>query len=167
MERTAVAGQGKVQNIARSRLGCVARYHRSMTEDSGWSVIPSIRVPDMQTALEFYTGVLGFTLDSSEPTADNSSLHRGSARIMLELPSNHFSDAYNQAIRERLGSVSATALYIEAPDLEVLYERVRDAGVTIVDPLAYRPWKQHEFTIEDHVGNWLTFWDAPKKRLPE
>lgn len=104
MERTAVAGQGKVQNIARSRLGCVARYHRSMTEDSGWSVIPSIRVPDMQTALEFYTGVLGFTLDRSEPTGDNSSLHRGSARIMLELPSNHFSDAYNQASENAWGA---------------------------------------------------------------
>ena len=120
----------------------------------------------MQTAIEFYTGVLGFTLDRGEPTGDNSSLHRGSARIMLEVPSDHFSDAYNQAIRERIGGVSATALYIEAPDLEALYGRVRAAGVTIADPLAYRPWKQQEFTIEDHVGNWLTFWSAPQKARP-
>src|SRR5690606_32693903 len=103
----------------------------------------------------------------SEPTADNSSLHTGGARTMLVAPGNHFSDAYNQAIRERLGRVSATALYIEATDHDVLYARIRDLGVSIVDPLELSPWKQHEFTIEDHVGNSLTFWDAPEKRLPE
>lgn len=135
-----------------------------MDETTTWAIIPSIRVPDMEAAVGFYRDVLGFVLDNSEPTGDNSSLHRGSARIMLEVPSNHFSAAYNQAIRERIGSVSATALYIEAPDLEDLYRRVQEAGVTVVDPLAWRPWNQDEFTIEDHVGNWLTFWNAPQKR---
>ena len=37
-------------------------------------------------------------------------------------------------------------------------ERVQAAGVRIVDPLAERPWGQSEFTVEDHAGNWLTFW---------
>jgi len=135
-----------------------------MDETATWAVIPSIRVPDMEAAVAFYCDVLGFVLDSSEPTGDNSSLHRGSARIMLEVPSDHFSAAYNQAIRERILSLSATALYIEAPDLEDLHRRVQAAGVTVVDPLAWRPWNQDEFTIEDHVGNWLTFWNAPLKR---
>ena len=55
-------------------------------------------------------------------------------------------------------------LYIEAPDLEELYERVQEAGATIVDPVADRPWGQLEFTLEDHMGNWLTFWKATNKK---
>jgi uncharacterized glyoxalase superfamily protein PhnB len=50
------------------------------------------------------------------------------------------------------------ALYMEASDLGALYSRVKAAGVRIVDPLAERPWGQEEFTMEDHEGNWLTFW---------
>ena len=45
-------------------------------------------------------------------------------------------------------------------DLDGLYERVQEGGVTIADPLAVRPWGQAEFTAKDREGNWLTFWKA-------
>jgi uncharacterized glyoxalase superfamily protein PhnB len=48
---------------------------------------------------------------------------------------------------------------MEASDLAAFYSRLEAAaGVRIVDPLATRPWGQDEFTVEDHDGNWLTFW---------
>ncbi len=53
------------------------------------------------------------------------------------------------------------ALYIHAPDLKQLHERLsQDKGVKIVDPLANRPWGQAEFTIEDPEGTFLTFFEA-------
>jgi uncharacterized glyoxalase superfamily protein PhnB len=125
---------------------------------AGWAVIPSIRVPDMGAALDFYQRVLGFVLDRDEPSEENNSLSRGDARIMLETPAGFYSQDYNDAIRERLDTPSSMALYIEAPDLDELYERLADGGATIVDPLAERPWGQREFTVADHLGNWLTFW---------
>jgi len=67
-------------------------------------------------------------------------------------------EEYNAAIRERLGTPSSIALYMEASDLAGFYSRLEAAGVRIVDPLAARPWGQDEFTVEDHEGNWLTFW---------
>jgi uncharacterized glyoxalase superfamily protein PhnB len=125
---------------------------------AGWAVIPSIRVPDMRAALDFYQRTLGFALDREEPSEENNSLSRGDARIMLETPAGFYSERYNEAIRERLGTPSSMALYIEAPDLEEFYERLIDGLATVVDPLAERPWGQREFTVADHVGNWLTFW---------
>lgn len=126
----------------------------------GWGVIPSIRVPNLGNALAFYQETLGFALERADTGSGNCSLSRGDARIMLETPSDFYSPGYNDAIRQRAGTRSAMALYIEAPDLEDLYARVRESGVQVVDPLADRPWGQSEFTVADLDGNWLTFWKA-------
>jgi uncharacterized glyoxalase superfamily protein PhnB len=127
---------------------------------SGWAVIPSIRVADMSDALDFYLGRLGFSVEG-DPEQPNVSVVRGDARLMLETASDFYGDTYNSAIRGRLGSVSPNALYMEATDLDDLYRALEGTGAKIVDPLADRPWGQAEFTVEDPVGNWLTFW---KKR---
>lgn len=112
----------------------------------------------MAEALAFYRGPLEFTLDGGGEGTTNSSLTRGDARVMLETAADHFGDEYNAAIRERLGSPSSIALYIEASDLAAFHSRLEAAGAKIVDLLAERPWGQEEFTVEDHEGNWLTFW---------
>jgi uncharacterized glyoxalase superfamily protein PhnB len=130
---------------------------------SGWAVIPTIRVRDMGGALDFYQNLLGFELTRGGPGEANSSLSRGDARIMIEIPTDFYSPEYNAAIVGRLDSPSAIALYIEALDLEEFYSRLGDAGVKIVDPLADRPWGQAEFTIEDLQGNWLTFWKSTEQ----
>jgi uncharacterized glyoxalase superfamily protein PhnB len=124
-----------------------------------WGVIPSIRVRDMAQALAFYRGTLEFTLDSGGDDASNSSLTRGDAHVMIETAADHYGDQYNAAIRERLGTPSCIALYMEASDLAAFHSRLAAACARIVDPLGERPWRQEEFTVEDHEGNWLTFWE--------
>jgi uncharacterized glyoxalase superfamily protein PhnB len=123
-----------------------------------WGVIPSIRVRDMAEALACYRGTLEFTLDSGGDDASNSSLTRRDAHLMIETAADHYSDEYNAAIRERLGTPSCIDLYMEASDLSAFYSRLEAAGVRIVDPLAERPWGQEQFTVEDHERKWLTFW---------
>jgi uncharacterized glyoxalase superfamily protein PhnB len=129
---------------------------------SAWSVIPSIRVEDLDAALSFYVDRLGFSAEG-DAQHGNVSVVRGDARLMLESAADFYADAYNAAIRERLGSVSPHALYMEADDLEELHASLEGSEVRIVDALADRPWGQAEFTVEDPAGNWLTFW---RKRAP-
>jgi uncharacterized glyoxalase superfamily protein PhnB len=112
----------------------------------------------MPEALAFYRGTLEFALDSGGDNASNSSLTRGDAHVMIEAVADHYGDQYNAEIRKRLGTPSCTALYIEASDLAAFHSRLVAAGARIVDPLVERPWGQEEFTLEDHEGNWLTFW---------
>lgn len=103
-----------------------------------WGVIPSIRVRDMAEALVFYRDTLEFTLDSGGDDAGNSSLTRGDAHVMIETAADHFGDEYNAAIRERLGTRSAIALYREASHLTAFHSRLEAAGARIIDPLADR-----------------------------
>ena len=123
-------------------------------------MIPSVRVSDMGAALDFYRDVLDFRVDRGEPDDSNVSLQRGDARLMLETAADHYGEAYNAEIRDRLGAKSPHALYVEADDLDELYARVQSHGGRIVDPLGGRAWGQREFTVEDGEGSWLTFWRA-------
>ena len=125
---------------------------------SGFGVTPTIRVRDMAEALAFYSGPLEFTIERED--AGNSAVKRGDARVMLETDQGFYSDEYNEAIRERLGTPSSISLYIEASDLASFQSRLQAAGVRVIDPLADRPWGQAEFTVQDHEGNWLSFWAA-------
>jgi uncharacterized glyoxalase superfamily protein PhnB len=127
---------------------------------SGWGVTPAIRVTDMAAGLQFYRDRIGFAVERGGPEDSNVSLSFGDARLMLEVPADFYSESYNSAIRRRMGNASPHALYMEAPDIDVLYGRVNAQGIRIVDPLADRPWGQREFTVEDHEGNWLTFWEV-------
>jgi len=127
---------------------------------SNYGVIPALRVREMAEALAFYLGPLEFTLERGGENESNSALARGDARLMLETAADHYSEVYNAEIRERLGSPSSTALYIEASELAAFQARLEAAGARIVDPLADRSWGQAEFTVEDNEGNWLTFWNA-------
>ena len=116
----------------------------------------------MGEALAFYVDQLEFTLDSGGEDATNSSLTRGEGHVMIETAADFYGDQYNEAIRERLGGRSSIALYIEAEDLSAFHSRLKVGGaVRIIDPLGARPWGQEEFTVEDHAGNWLTFWRKP------
>jgi catechol 2,3-dioxygenase-like lactoylglutathione lyase family enzyme len=124
----------------------------------GYGVIPAIRVLDVAASLEFYVDRLGFVLERGDASAENCAISRGDARLMLEVAGDLYSDGYNRAIRDRLGGRSATALYIEAPDLDPLYAAVEGGDVELVDPIADRSWGQREFTIADPDGTWLTFW---------
>jgi uncharacterized glyoxalase superfamily protein PhnB len=123
-----------------------------------WGVIPALRVRNMKEALGFYQDKLGFDLTRGGPGEEHCSVTRGDARLMLEVTADSYSPAYNAAIRQRLGTPSSMALYIEAEDVDALFERASGGGVAIVDPLADRPWGQSEFTVEDPDGHWLTFW---------
>ena len=125
---------------------------------SRFGVTPSIRVRDMAEALAFYSGPLEFTVERDHP--GNSVVKRGDARVMLETDQAFYGEEYNAAIKKRLGSPSSISLYIEASDLAGFQSRLEAAGVRIIDPLADRPWGQAEFTVEDHEGNWLSFWSA-------
>ena len=115
----------------------------------------------MAEALAFYLGPLEFTLERGGDQEGNSAVKRGDARLMLETgAADFYGDEYNSAIQQRLGSPSSISLYIEASDLAGFQSRLQAAGARIIDPLSDRPWGQAELTVEDHEGNWLSFWSV-------
>lgn len=124
---------------------------------------PHLWVEDMKRSIAFYKDVMGFEVRRAEP-ADAptfASLARDESSIMLSPYDESFGDWSMVAeAGKRRGAGGAISFYIEAGDIEAEYQKAKDCGAAIVDPLAARPWGQREFTLADPDGFWWAVWKA-------
>lgn len=106
---------------------------------------PIFRVENMETALRFYVGALGFT-NASWGNDDFTSVNRDRAGIYL--------------CRGGQGRGGAWA-WLGVDDVEIIYEDLKQRGVPIgLAPTNY-PWAP-EMQVEDPDGNVLRFGSEPK-----
>ena len=111
-------------------------------------------VRDMDAAIAFYTGVLGFDLVREDPAY--SSLRRGEAILGLgpvsKLPSKggYFTRDIAE-LRRGLG----VEIVLEVDDLDAYYARVLASGHPISEPLRERPWELRDFRVVDPDGYYL------------
>jgi ribosomal-protein-alanine N-acetyltransferase len=116
-----------------------------------YGVEPILEVADVAAGVQFYRDQLGFTVEYvSGDLASHAGLFRG--------------DWSTQGLRLQLtrrilpSGVPSGALYISvAPRLDMLYSEYQLKNVTIVEPLALKPWGRWEFTIRDPDGHLMRF----------
>jgi uncharacterized glyoxalase superfamily protein PhnB len=114
---------------------------------------PLLSVRDVAASIAFYTDTMGFSLDG-EPLPGNdgkpvfAAVRHGATLLSLdnteyaELPAN-----------APLGI--GVDLYVslgEDADIDGLYERVQEAGVTIVQTIRNQFWGDRRFVIQDPDG---------------
>jgi len=118
------------------------------------AIMPVLRVKDIDAAIEFYTGVLGFRLAWRKPAdggGENCLLAWGTAELMLST-GLHLG-----------GPPSLTGtLYFNGSDVGSLYERIK-GHVMVIWPLADMEYGTREFGIRDVDGYTLAF----AEELPE
>jgi catechol 2,3-dioxygenase-like lactoylglutathione lyase family enzyme len=110
--------------------------------------IPILPVSDLQNAIHFYTGTLGFTLDwGGQPGSTIASVSRDGCALML-------SEA----------GVPRAWVWIGLED-EILFQEYRNAGVTIRQEPRNFSWA-YEMKFEDPDGNVLWLGTEPRQDLP-
>jgi catechol 2,3-dioxygenase-like lactoylglutathione lyase family enzyme len=110
---------------------------------------PTLFVADLSAAVGFYTEKLGFTLGFKWGDPPRM------AGMNLDKVSIHLAQATQNAPR--------CELFFAIGDADELHAFHVAAGVTIVDPLADRPWGFRQYEVEDLDGHRLSF----GQRLPE
>jgi uncharacterized glyoxalase superfamily protein PhnB len=111
-------------------------------------VVPVLLVADMKRAVDWYTGVIGFTIVWRAPgdgDGENCMLNDGDVDLLLSTGS-HLGDK---------PSLSGT-LYFHMDGVEKFYERVKDR-VDIVWPLETQEYGLREFGVNDPDGYTLAF----------
>ena len=113
---------------------------------------------DVAEAVAFYRETLEFTLVSGGDDKSHSSLTRGDAHVMID------GRGFLRRRVQRCDQGTTGETFVHRPvhrsfRSTAFYSRLEAADARIVDPLATRPWGQEQFTVEDHEGNWLTFWN--------
>ncbi len=109
------------------------------------AIAPILRVEDMQRALDFYVGVLGFT-NAPWGNDDFTSVNSGNRGIYL--------------CRGAQGRGGAW-VWVGCDDVRELHKQLVERGVKIVMPPTNFDWAL-EFQAEDPDGNVLRFGSEPE-----
>ena len=116
-------------------------------------IVPVLKVSDMKKSVEFYAGVLGFTVAwraGNDGGGENCMLQAGTAELLLSTGS-HLGDKPQ----------FTGTLYFHMSGVREFFDWVKDK-VEIVWPLETMDYSQTEFGIHDGDGYTLAFAEAPE-----
>jgi len=125
-------------------------------------LVPELICSSIERSLEFYVGVLGFTVRYARPEERFAYLERDGAEIMLEQPTGRtfltapLEHPYGRGIN----------LQIEVADVQALYAAVRASAWPLLLELEEKWYRQdqlmrgnRQFVIQDPDGYVLRFFD--------
>jgi uncharacterized glyoxalase superfamily protein PhnB len=126
-------------------------------------LVPLVQVFDMNEALEFYCGRLGFEIVDRSPEVETHEgrfshwawLRLGEGDVMLNTAydSNERPEARDGA---RWGGHSDVALFIGCPDVDAAYAELNAAGIS-VNPPKVAPYGMKQLMLSDPDGYGLCF----------
>ncbi len=127
-----------------------------MTEVTIRGPVPVLFTNDMQQAIAYYCGTLGFTLASAMPDDDPTwcFLRRDKAAIMLLGSDNHEHDDGHE--HEHSAAPAVSSLYFYPENVDALWNQLKDE-VEVEVRLQDMDYGMREFTIRDPNGYALNF----------
>ncbi|MDB4906760.1 MAG: hypothetical protein JWO05_1544 [Gemmatimonadetes bacterium] len=104
---------------------------------------PTLAVPDVRAAVDFWTTQLGFreAFVSGDPP-DFAGVNLGNVQVFLTLGTPN---------------PTGSSVYFVISDVQALYKFHGDAGVTIVEGLTDQPYGLRDYSVRDLNGYVLTF----------
>lgn len=110
------------------------------------AAVPEIPVTDMNAALNYYEGKLGFNIDWGGADGGIAGISNGHCRMFLT----------NREFREHRGNAGPVVVWLNLnskDEVDDLYGTWNAAEARIISPPVSQPWKLHEFTVSDLDGN--------------
>jgi uncharacterized glyoxalase superfamily protein PhnB len=118
-------------------------------------IVPVLKVSDMQRAVDFYTGILGFTVcwrAANDGGGENCMLQAGNTDVLLSTGS-HLGDKPQ----------FTGTLYFSVQGVRGFFDQIK-SKVEIVWPLETMDYGQTEFGIRDRDGYTLAFAEAVNEK---
>lgn len=110
------------------------------------AAVPEIPVTDMNAAVDYYVGKLGFNIDWGGADGGIAGISHGQCRMFLT----------DRDFRKHHGNAAPVMIWINLSskeEVDGLYEIWSAGGARIISPSESKPWKLHEFTASDLDGN--------------
>lgn len=105
---------------------------------------------DFERSTAFYSDLLGFDVAEHWDGPDGrGTLFQASSAGVIEI--------FEDSPEHPFATPTGVKIAVEVDDADLLYERVAEAGVDIVDRIGERPWGHRNFEIRDPSGLHLVF----------
>jgi DNA-binding transcriptional MerR regulator len=115
------------------------------TELSSWlHLMPHLPVSDLEESITYYQEALGFRLAWQTTDDKLAALASGAGELLLLVP------------WEGVGSPPAQSAYVYVEDPDALCAEYEQAGATIVETVASRPYGMRDFCVSDPDGHRFT-----------
>jgi uncharacterized glyoxalase superfamily protein PhnB len=117
--------------------------------------VPEIPASNVDKAVEYYVGTLGFTFDWGDDEGGIAGISRGDCRLFIT----------NHSFRESYANVGSSPLAFwlnltSKGEVDELFAEWKAAGAKIASEPADKPWKLREFFATDPYGNLIrVFYD--------
>jgi uncharacterized glyoxalase superfamily protein PhnB len=115
--------------------------------------VPEIPVSSVEKAAEYYVRVFGFSFDWGDDAGGIGGISQGDCRMFLT----------NTAFRSVSRNLEPVIVWLNLngkKDVDELFERWKQAGARVIDPVEDKPWNLREFRVADLDGNQLrVFYD--------
>jgi predicted enzyme related to lactoylglutathione lyase len=116
---------------------------------------------DMEKSVNFYTEVLGFTMESEKINMFYQPVKKGNVIIGIgpinKLSKNHH---FNPNLKNTQKGYGAE-IVLEVDDLSEVYEQVKSSGYPIHGDLAMQSWGLEDFRLVDPDGYYLRITSKP------
>ncbi len=125
------------------------------------SITPNLMVRDVNSTIDFYTELLGFTCIQTVPEAgifDWAMVQSNGVDLMFQQEKS-IKDEYSELESQSGGG--ALTLYIRVKEIEKFYNEINDK-VTVIKALSKTFYGANEFAIVDPNGFILTFSELPE-----
>jgi glyoxylase I family protein len=124
-------------------------------------VCPLLQVYDMPTAVRFYRDKLGFDIVNTSPVLGPDKfnwalLRLGEADIMLNTAYEFDDERPVPADRAREAAHGDTGLFFSCPDVDGMFEELREKGVPVKPPKV-APYGMKQLYLSDPDGYGLCF----------
>lgn len=108
---------------------------------------PLIYTDQLEETIQFYTGILGFTLAGKNEDWGWASLYKDQVSVMLAKPNQH--EAFEKP-------VFTGSFYFNTDEVDSLWQFLKDK-VKVCYPIENFEWEMREFAIYDNNGYLLQF----------
>ena len=108
---------------------------------------PLFRTDNIKATIDFYIGILGFTLIEYNEGWGWASLQKDDVWIMLAKPDEH--EVFK-------GHAFTGSIYFTTDDVDAVWQQVKDKAKVCYEPESFE-WGMKEFAIYDNNGYLLQF----------
>lgn len=110
---------------------------------------------DMNKSVDFYTKVLGFTMEGTEINMSYQPVKKGNVIIGIgpihKLSKDHHFNPNLKPINKGYG----VEIVLEVTDIKQVYEQVKSSGYSIHESLTFQNWGLEDFRLVDPDGYYL------------